>query len=176
MNGPEQRIGRACKGRATGEKALGDARNRLERFDRITRDDLEDIRKETQASAGVVGITVRSRRTLNGPRGPAPFSGMPGRDGRIRAMKILVLHGINLNMFGKRDASQYGTATLAEIDNRLQELAGELGVEISASRRISRARWSSASTGRMRRQSTASSSTPAHGRTTATASAMRSRS
>jgi hypothetical protein len=42
------------------EKALGDARNAaLERFDRITRDDLEDIRKETQASAGVVGITVQ---------------------------------------------------------------------------------------------------------------------
>ena len=31
-------------------------------------------------------------------------------------MKILVLHGINLNMFGKRDPAQYGTATLAEID------------------------------------------------------------
>jgi len=45
-------------------------------------------------------------------------------------MKILVLHGINLNMFGKRDSAQYGTATLAEIDNRLKALAGELGVEI----------------------------------------------
>jgi 3-dehydroquinate dehydratase-2 len=45
-------------------------------------------------------------------------------------MKILVLHGINLNMFGKRDSSQYGTATLAEIDGRLKALAGELGVEI----------------------------------------------
>lgn len=31
------------------------------------------------------------------------------------AMKILMLHGINHNMFGKRDPKQYGTVTLAEI-------------------------------------------------------------
>ena len=31
-------------------------------------------------------------------------------------MKILVLHGVNHNMFGKRDPKQYGTATLAQID------------------------------------------------------------
>ena len=45
-------------------------------------------------------------------------------------MRILVLHGINLNMFGKREASVYGTATLAEIDASLLELAKELGAEI----------------------------------------------
>ena len=43
-------------------------------------------------------------------------------------MNILVLHGINLNMFGQRDPSQYGTATLADIDAGLQSLAVELGV------------------------------------------------
>ena len=32
--------------------------------------------------------------------------------------KILMLHGINHNMFGKRDPVQYGTITLAEIDAR----------------------------------------------------------
>jgi len=46
--------------------------------------------------------------------------------------KILVLHGINLNMFGKRDPTMYGTTTLAEIDERLRALAGELGVEIES--------------------------------------------
>ena len=45
-------------------------------------------------------------------------------------MNILVLHGVNLNMFGKRDPAQYGTATLADIDQRLQTLAQELGVSL----------------------------------------------
>ena len=45
-------------------------------------------------------------------------------------MNLLVLHGINLNMFGQRDPAQYGTATLADIDAALQALAGELGVAL----------------------------------------------
>ena len=47
-------------------------------------------------------------------------------------MKILVLHGVNLNMFGKRDPKQYGTATLADIERELKALAGELGVEVES--------------------------------------------
>ena len=45
--------------------------------------------------------------------------------------KILVLHGLNLNMFGKRDPQQYGTTTLAEIDAQLQSLGKELGADVS---------------------------------------------
>ena len=45
--------------------------------------------------------------------------------------KILMLHGINHNMFGKRDPKQYGTVTLAEIDGQLQALGRELGAEVS---------------------------------------------
>ncbi len=45
-------------------------------------------------------------------------------------MKILVLNGINLNMFGKRDPATYGTATLAEIDAKLAALAAELGAQV----------------------------------------------
>jgi 3-dehydroquinate dehydratase II len=45
-------------------------------------------------------------------------------------MKILMLHGINHNMFGKRDPAQYGTITLAEIDAQLGKLGRELGVEV----------------------------------------------
>lgn len=47
-------------------------------------------------------------------------------------MKILMLHGINHDMFGKRDPVQYGTVTLAEIDTRLRDLGGELGVEVES--------------------------------------------
>src|SRR5215208_3762453 len=46
--------------------------------------------------------------------------------------KVLVLHGVNLNMFGKRDPAQYGTITLGEIDERLKALARELGVELES--------------------------------------------
>jgi 3-dehydroquinate dehydratase-2 len=45
-------------------------------------------------------------------------------------MKILTLHGINLNMFGQRDPAQYGTATLADINQSLQALGQNLGVEV----------------------------------------------
>ena len=39
------------------------------------------------------------------------------------AMKVLMLHGINHNMSGKRDPKQYGTITLQEIDAALRVLA-----------------------------------------------------
>ena len=47
-------------------------------------------------------------------------------------MNILVLHGINLNMFGKRDPAQYGTTTLAEIDAGVIALGKELGAQVEA--------------------------------------------
>ena len=45
--------------------------------------------------------------------------------------RILVLHGINLDMFGKRDPATYGTATLADIDEGLRALGRELDVEVT---------------------------------------------
>lgn len=48
----------------------------------------------------------------------------------MRQKKILMLNGVNLNMFGKRDPVQYGTITLEEIDARLQALGAELGVAV----------------------------------------------
>ena len=44
--------------------------------------------------------------------------------------KFLVLHGPNLNLFGRREPHIYGTTTLAEIDAMLGSLAAELGVEL----------------------------------------------
>ena len=47
-------------------------------------------------------------------------------------MKILMLHGINLNMFGQRDPAQYGTVTLDEINARVSALGQELGAQVEA--------------------------------------------
>ena len=51
---------------------------------------------------------------------------MPGRD----SVKILVLHGPNLNLFGRREPHIYGHTTLAQIDAQLAALAAELGVQL----------------------------------------------
>jgi 3-dehydroquinate dehydratase-2 len=45
-------------------------------------------------------------------------------------MKILVIHGPNLNILGKRDQSLYGSKSLAEIDSLLREQGVELGIEV----------------------------------------------
>ena len=46
--------------------------------------------------------------------------------------KFLMLHGVNHNMFGKREPKYYGTITLAEIGRRLADLGKELGIEVDS--------------------------------------------
>ena len=45
-------------------------------------------------------------------------------------LRILVLHGPNLNLLGSREESIYGTETLEMIDTSLHKLSGELAVEL----------------------------------------------
>ena len=45
-------------------------------------------------------------------------------------MKLLVLHGPNLNLLGRREPHLYGRATLAEVGAALDALALELGVRL----------------------------------------------
>jgi 3-dehydroquinate dehydratase-2 len=44
--------------------------------------------------------------------------------------RILVLHGPNLNLLGRREPDIYGHLTLAEIDRRLEAYAVEEGIEL----------------------------------------------
>jgi 3-dehydroquinate dehydratase-2 len=45
-------------------------------------------------------------------------------------MKILILHGPNLNLLGTREPEVYGSMTLDDINNKIIVLGKELGVEI----------------------------------------------
>jgi 3-dehydroquinate dehydratase-2 len=46
-------------------------------------------------------------------------------------MKILVIHGPNLNLLGLRETNIYGTKTLDEINGSLKKLAKELRIELT---------------------------------------------
>ena len=46
--------------------------------------------------------------------------------------QILVLHGPNLNLLGTREPEVYGHQTLAELDDSLKRLAGDLSVSLSS--------------------------------------------
>ena len=45
-------------------------------------------------------------------------------------LRVLVAHGPNLNLLGKREPEVYGTTTLAEIDERLRAIAARAGAEL----------------------------------------------
>jgi 3-dehydroquinate dehydratase-2 len=48
-------------------------------------------------------------------------------------MRILIIHGPNLNMLGRREPQLYGNKTLAEIDSYLEAQAEALGAEVATS-------------------------------------------
>ncbi|AFZ46116.1 3-dehydroquinate dehydratase [Cyanobacterium stanieri PCC 7202] len=45
-------------------------------------------------------------------------------------LKILVLHGPNLNLLGQREPEIYGSLTLKDVDNLLMEKGKSMGVEV----------------------------------------------
>lgn len=51
---------------------------------------------------------------------------------KARRLRILALHGPNLNTLGTREPEVYGTMTLDEINTRIAERAAELGCDVDA--------------------------------------------
>ena len=45
-------------------------------------------------------------------------------------MKVLVIHGPNLDRLGSRELSVYGSTTLAELNEIIEKEAAELGIEL----------------------------------------------
>ncbi len=45
-------------------------------------------------------------------------------------IKILVIHGPNLDLLGRREPGVYGQTTLTQINSQLQELASKMDVEL----------------------------------------------
>ena len=45
-------------------------------------------------------------------------------------IKVVVLHGPNLNLLGRREPGIYGTGTLVDIEERISALSMELGCEV----------------------------------------------
>lgn len=46
-------------------------------------------------------------------------------------MTVAVIHGPNMNLLGVREPDVYGAVTLAQIDERIRELAEELEIEVT---------------------------------------------
>ena len=46
-------------------------------------------------------------------------------------MKVLVIHGPNLNLLGSRELSVYGSATLADVNKDIQNVADQLDIELT---------------------------------------------
>ena len=72
----------------------------------------------------VLVVLVAALGSSNLQAGPVQAGSQPAR------MKMLVVHGPNLNLLGRREPQIYGTTTLDQINARLGDLARDINVEL----------------------------------------------
>ena len=77
----------------------------------------------TWTSLCVAGALLIAAGTVTPAFAPEPQSQQP-------RLRVLVLHGPNLNLLGRREPQIYGTTTLEQINERLTALGKELNVEL----------------------------------------------
>ncbi len=49
---------------------------------------------------------------------------------RTASNRVAVLHGVNLNMLGRRDSKHYGDLTLDQLERQIRTFAGDLGLQV----------------------------------------------
>src|SRR5207253_3047446 len=82
---------------------------------------------QPRAASGPRRSPDRSRRPTRGARRCGRRD--PARPVIRPNNRIEVLHGVNLDMLGKRAPEHYGTLTLIELEVRIRHWARELGLE-----------------------------------------------
>jgi 3-dehydroquinate dehydratase-2 len=75
-------------------------------------------------ASGADALMMRSGIRAHITQGAQFFFPKSGR------MRVLVIHGPNLNLLGEREPEIYGTQSLADVNAFIAKLAGELGVEV----------------------------------------------
>jgi 3-dehydroquinate dehydratase-2 len=75
-------------------------------------------------------VAVRRKSRGHAPRPPRPLAAR--KSGPHAPLRIVVLHGPNLNLLGTREPEVYGRTRLPQIDARLVALGRELGADVQS--------------------------------------------
>ena len=73
-------------------------------------------------------LTVLALMTTIGSRPIAAVAGMASE--QAARLKVIVVHGPNLNLLGRREPQIYGTTTLAQINQHLADVARDINVDL----------------------------------------------
>ena len=90
-------------------------------------------KKRTADGVGVRASRATRRAAHRRHRRPRPREGGDRRAAEQLVQRsrnrVAVLHGVNLDMLGRRDPEHYGTVTLAELQTKVKRYAGDLDLE-----------------------------------------------